>query len=485
LNNILTERYLSLDAARKADLRRALDASPLALKLLDYLDSGKKHKASTLELVRHLYGEPTADATAQALQNRFFKLRKKVLDLLDVASSDDASVQGVLPMERALYHCRELVNDNFFEQAQKDLQKLVADLWAKNIFELLPEALNLDTFCKRAMNMLDLHRKGLDEMELASSLHHDFRKMQAMGSRIFEATRRQEPEVAQKELAKMSVLSQRHHGYPRFAMVYHLAAVNNMPFWPGYSSRAHMRHINSMQKILTAHPDMPSTSYERNAAAILRYYVAMGLSNVYYYKGEVPEAYTHALTAWNILSQTPNMRLKKTESHYLNKVSMETAVGKYREAIHTIEELIEFHKVQGQDEKRLQAFSVLATTYTYAYPHIACPDPTFLLHRLNDYIALMQQKHSPAICEALCTKAIFCYMIGRPKEAKELAMLPETQPIFEVPGFGVFRELLSLGEKPTPDEKARVKAIFEQEIMHSDRGDVIESCKRGLRLLGV
>jgi hypothetical protein len=96
----------------------------------------------------------------------------------------------------------------------------------------------------------------------------------------------------------------------------------------------------------------------------------------------------------------------------------------------------------------------------------------------------MRQQHAPQISEALCTKAIFCWMNGRHDEAKNIALLPETVPIFDVPGFGMFKDLLTLGQNPSDAERQRVIRIFEQEIRTSDRGDVIESCKRGLRLLG-
>ncbi|MBP6721397.1 MAG: hypothetical protein KA239_03680 [Bacteroidia bacterium] len=484
MNHLLSQRFHSLDSDRKTQLRRVLQDSPMALRLLDFLQQTKKEKPSTLEIVQFVYGPATAELPLNVQQNRFFKLRKKVLELMDHADEQGESVEGVLPLERRLFHSRELVNDNFFEQAQKELSALVADLWSANVFEWLPEALHLQVICKRALNVKEALSTLLTDLENAAQLQFEFRRMQAMGGRLFEATMAQNSELAQKEFAKMSSVSQRFSQYPRFALVYHLAAVNNMPFWAGYSSRAHMRHINAMKRIVETQPEMPGNTFERNTGPILRYYIAMALSTASMYKGEIQEAHAQAVIAWDILSKTPNMRLKKTETHYHNKASIEVTVGKYRDAIQTMEELIEFLKVQNQDARRLQAYSKLATTYTYAYPNILCPDPQFLLNRLEDYIALMRQQHAPQISEALCTKAIFYRMNGRHDEAKSIALLPETAPIFDVPGFGMFKDLLTLGQNPSDAERQRVIRIFEHEIRTSDRGDVIESCKRGLRLLG-
>jgi hypothetical protein len=484
MNHLLSQRFHALNSSRKAQLRRVLKDSPMALRLLDFLVNTKKEKPSTLEVVQFVYGPATGELPLNVQQNRFFKLRKKVLALMDHVDEKGDPVEGVLPLERRLFHSRELVNDNFFEQAQKELSGLVADLWSANVFEWLPEALHLQVICRRALNVKEALPSLLNDLENAAQLQFEFRRMQATGGRLFEATMAQNSELAQKEFAKMSSVSQRFSQYPRFALVYHLAAVNNMPFWVGYSSRAHMRHINVLKRIVEIHPEMPGNTFERNAGPILRYYIAMALSTASMYKGEIREAHAQAVIAWEILSQTPNMRLKKTESHYHNKASIEVTVGKYRDAIQTMEELIEFLKVQNQDARRLQAYSKLATTYTYAYPSILCPDPQFLLNRLEDYIALMRQQHAPQISEALCTKAIFCWMNGRHDEAKNIALLPETVPIFDVPGFGMFKDLLTLGQNPSDAERQRVIRIFEQEIRTSDRGDVIESCKRGLRLLG-
>lgn len=49
----------------------------------------------------------------------------------------------------------------------------------------------------------------------------------------------------------------------------------------------------------------------------------------------------------------------------------------------------------------------------------------------------------------------------------------------------MFKDLLTLGQNPSDAERQRVIRIFEHEIRTSDRGDVIESCKRGLRLFGI
>ena len=170
----------------------------MALRLLDFLQQTKKEKPSTLEIVQFVYGPATAELPLNVQQNRFFKLRKKVLELMDHADEQGESVEGVLPLERRLFHSRELVNDNFFEQAQKELSALVADLWSANVFEWLPEALHLQVICKRALNVKEALSTLLTDLENAAQLQFEFRRMQAMGGRLFEATMAQNSELAQK-----------------------------------------------------------------------------------------------------------------------------------------------------------------------------------------------------------------------------------------------------------------------------------------------
>src|ERR1041385_5871622 len=184
MNSLLQNRYNELGKEEIFLLRKRISDSPRALLLFDFLEKRKEKKINTNDAVDFIYKGDSEKF--EVVRNRFFKLRKQVIDLInDSGKSSSANGMLLLPLEEKLYRCRQLISENHFQLAKNELRQLIAECREANIFEILPEAIGQLIYCNMAMNVLKENEKLLTELNEASSLLNDLRQMQVLSRKIY------------------------------------------------------------------------------------------------------------------------------------------------------------------------------------------------------------------------------------------------------------------------------------------------------------
>jgi hypothetical protein len=249
------------------------------------------------------------------------------------------------------------------------------------------------------------------------------------------------------------------------------------------TTKSSARHLTALKKILAQNPMMPGAYYEPNATAIMQFYLLMGEGTNLYMKGNVQECYKLFRQAWDIQERTANLRIRKSDAHFLNKIAIEIATARYREAIKTAEELIEFQKEQRHEEKRLKGYAEMALVYSYSWPALRCPNPEFIMRMLREYITVLKRTKSPDLDNALSTQAIFHFLCGDFKTANKLIAKPNVRAVFDHPFLDGYIDLLSMNSA-TPREKVnalRKKTL--QQIHNVKSSDVHFSMKRVMNFI--
>lgn len=484
MNNVLQSGYDLLRAEEKRDLRQRLSDSPRAILLLDFLEDRKGKKFNTVDAVATIYSDER-DEEFTTLRNRFFKLRKHIISTLDQNTDGATAGVALLPLEEELFRCRQLIGGNHFAQVSKQLKALIAECRRMNIFELLPEAYNLLVYAHLALNNISELERNLRDMEESSRLLDDLRSVQAMARRIYLGAITRDTDAVAKQLQAMRRIVLRRSGFPRFELYYHFIVVTNAPSVPGYSGKGHARHLASMKKMMAKYPGMPAGSYEPNGTVLMQYYLLVADGSHHFMRGDVHSCYALFKESWEIQERIPNLKLRRSESHFKNKIAIEVATGRYREAVKTAHELIDFQKEHKQEEKRLNGYAELAVIYSYAYPTLKCPDPEFLSRQLKALTALLKREKSMQLGDGQATQAIFAFMNKDWKQAKSIMQRESARQVFHSMDLDIYTELLCLsplsGIEKVKEIRKRIQSMMDK-VVASDR---VYSLRRALNLVSI
>ncbi|MBI3509124.1 MAG: hypothetical protein HY064_00555 [Bacteroidetes bacterium] len=481
MNQLLQNRYNELGTEQRSELRHELKDSPMALKLIGILEQKKDKKINMIEVIGLLYGNETG---FEVRRNRYFKLRRLLLDRMEIQGTDEKRSSGkLLPLEKKLFECRQLVSENHFQLAKQQLRELVNECRERNIFEIYPEAVSQLIYCNLAMNVLKENQKLADELVEASKLLHDLRLMQAIVRKLYSHVVARSHTHVHEALAHLRRIAIRRKNFPRYRLFYHFTVITNTSGIPGGSTKATARHFTSLKRLLEKHPGMPAGYYEANAATILQFYLNMAEGTHYFMKGNVPACYRLFKEAWSIQDRTPNLRIRRSESSFSNRIAIEIATGRFRDALKTAEELIEFQKEQHQEEKRLKGFADMAMIYTYSWPTLTCKDPDFIKGKLREYISSLKKNDSPQLTEALTTQAVFLFLNKEFREASKIAKQTAVMKMFSAMGLEIYNELLLLTDRSTAAEIDALKKKTEVTLHHAVSSDLVISMKRAMNLV--
>jgi hypothetical protein len=482
MNQLLQNRYNELGPEEIAQLRHKLADSPRALLLFDLLEKRRDKKINISDAVSFIYKDQAENF--ETLRNRFFKLRKQVIEYIgENRKSTGSGGFTLLPLEEALYKSRQLISENHFQLARNELKILINECRKQNILELLPDAISQLIYCNMAMNVLKDNEKLLDEISDASLLLNDLRHAQASSRKIYHYVLSKQYDRIPAVLRQLRRLAIMRAGFPRFRMLYHFTVVGYTIGIPGFSTRAHARHLGALKKLMAKHPGMPAGYYEPNGAALMQFYMLMAEGNHLFMKGDVAACYKYFLASWEIMERTPNLRIRRADSYFGNRIAIEIATGRYREALKTAEDLIEFQKEQRQEEKRLKGFAEMAVIYSYAYPLMKCPNPEFLTSQLKSYVSVLKKNDSTMLPEGLSTLAIFYFMNGDWKAAKKIMQGEETQRVFQRMNLGVYNKLLVMSPASGAAQITELKAEIEKQLHKAVSSDMVFSLRRALNLL--
>jgi|GEM_PF-3412301 len=482
MNNFIREEYQRLPQVSREQLRRQFTGSPKMLRLLDLLEQPKKF--GTYEAVHHVYEEDTE--AFEVLRNRYFKLRKKLAEVLEQGGGGEAADAGVslMPLEQEFYRCRTLVQNNHFQEARRRLEKLVSECWERNIFELLPDALNQMLFCNFAMNIFRDNKRVYDQLAEANSLLNSLNEQRLSARRAYEETLLSGYEKARPFVARLKTIALQHKNYPRFELYYQFTAFTLGTGSRGNDVRVLARHWNRVQELLKKYPDVPAAFYEPHSVEMMQSYLYTAQGFYAFQRGDVEECHRCFMLSWDIHDRTPGLRIRRTDSQFVNRIAIEVATGRFREALQTAEQMLEFFKDQREEEKRLKAYAEMVQVYTYAWPQLKPHNAEFLLGKLDEYIKVQRRDNLPTYGLNIGLKAVFLLQLGEPAKAARLGRMPETREGFERTQVPVYNEIFDLaGKKASPEKVEELRKNIQQLYGKAKEAGLIYALKRALALV--
>jgi tetratricopeptide (TPR) repeat protein len=427
MNHRLLADYRKLNVAERARLERDFSDSPKMLALASFLGQVKGDKFRTEDAVAALYDtDPEPQPPYATLENRFYKLRKKLLDYLEAALRPPDGL--LMPEEAEYYQCRNLFRERAFTEALRRLQALEAVCWERNLFEILPNVLYEQVIAHQFLSQLPESGMALERLQKATEVAHAFEEARALTRHSFltqVAAGRKDPLAILKQLQR---LAKHYAEYPRFELLWRVeqCAYEAWQFGSVQLSR-YEKTYKQLEQLVQRCPDVPFHRYAPGYATQAWHRIQNSALSYYFNNGHYADALHRSEAAW-AMAQREGSGIVLAETDYRNRVMLYCANQVWDRAIETAEELIADQKKRGQEP--YYGYQLMGLAYVFGYPHIK-PGTRLdvILNRQRDYVRQLEANPGSEfwIGEVLSTMAVLLFVHRRFIEAENEFQKPACQ----------------------------------------------------------
>lgn len=458
MNKDLYHLYQDLAPRDKATINERFAEAPKMLQLIKLVITQGK-TLNTIKAVNSIYGEELGSQSFQKLTNRFYKLRQELKEWLLVQLKDSPAC--FTDIERELSYLQLLVIKNEYSHAIEKLIKLEQRCWELNLFELLPQVLELCIRCLQALefNNHTKQKEYVEKYRVAQKLFLLVKELRSFGFAMLY-----EKDIEQV-LQTMRRIIKPYSKYPRFKKIYHYLAFRRSIFLPNPQYNAISRHLNNYKKILTAHPQMPCLQYEQYYME--RTAIAFYESEAVYFalRNDFKKAYRALKEREKEINLKSDIYIKTTERDLHNYSIIYVNAGAYEEALTYIQQIKDFQAEHKDMDIIYPYYYNELDLYGSGFDKTTCPNPEKLIKQIDAYLETLPER-----IKALTLTMKFKFLVAQKdwKAAKALLKVPELLNFFNkhlaIDDFiAHFHSLLSaITQQKTADLQA-LAAVCKQE----------------------
>jgi tetratricopeptide (TPR) repeat protein len=442
----LLKWYQNLSVAEKQSLKDIFANSPKAYRCLSYLENIKSDNfIEQSKLITHIYKEELQNTEYKVIENRFFKLRKKIIESIQKPSLLAPKDETLTEEEKVWLKLRHDIQKNDFHELLPKLISLYETLKNRNIFELMPSVID------GIINYYQIFRtKGevkpwIEEWKKASDLLQEWESHKTDVRTAYQNIIEFGFESARSILSDMKKRAKKMQEYPRFSMVYHYTYVNSKIHDASKDFRITEKNFKELFAIHEQNPYTPlvvyRANYIRETEFAIKFQWKLFLCRL--------QRYQQALSISDeIWSDVQEGNIPSSEALYTNRVYVQCAANAYKEAIDTVKEYIQFLRQNKKRSRLIYAYTQLVAAYSVGFPDIPLQNTDFFKKQFFEYIKEVEK--NPDILEATfriedlyALKVMYLCIIGDIKEA--IQYYPKASLYFEkheVPFMKNFLDIL-------------------------------------------
>lgn len=399
MNKYLYDSYTKLGETERAAFVGKFKNSPTVIKFIKFIEKSPVPNFKTVSAIDSVYAGEKEKIPYNVLENRFFKLRKKLLDELEGSRKNDASLIHT-EEELKFLNAKQLLAAGNKEMAYRHLAELEKACWEKNIFELLPAVIDQLIFCNQSFNRLDNNKELYTRQEKAIALLRDIQVCIMTTRKIYEINYTKGVKHALKELAMLRNFASKHREYPRFLLCYHHVSAYYKLGSKDHAGheQAISRHLTAFKKLQAAHPAIPLMTYKVNYVQQQHMHFSQMIMSYHFSRCEFEETYQVMKEVWEeIIKKDSILNMYKTESSYYNMITAQTMTQRWQEALATINDFMAYVKANHQTDKLLLANVLKARIYTDVYPLSFKMNPAFLMEQVDEYVKILRKSDNMMI----------------------------------------------------------------------------------------
>lgn len=394
INAALVRRVSELSADAFAALQKKQGKAPLMHSFLQFLQQQKSGKFKTHEAVAHLYQIKKSQSNYALFENRFFKLRKKLFS--EVQGSATITHDLFTPQEIALHEIKSLTISGKHQEANALFPALEKKLWDENIFELLPELLELAVFNNQMQRKNQENVAIYQRMELAAALYTDLFEAKKMARQIYDTNITAGVKDAAPLFVKLQRLSIQRKQYPRFKLIYNLISATckmgggGLDFIPDFKITS--RFISVINQIHTLHPNMPDyrfiTGYTDTQNYLFQHLKVMNYFNAFHFK----EAAVLMKQLYDSVVEE-NSPLQRMKGNVLYSSTCQVLVmgEQHLDLLEVANSYLKFLRETNQNDKLMNAYIEIINAHIWLHPHPSGYTPAFIKEKLEQYAGTIKK----------------------------------------------------------------------------------------------
>lgn len=447
MNDLLLQKVKNLTENEWNHLQKQMEYAPLLKKLAFTFRNHQEGNLKTRTLVHAVYGNAHSEDFA-VLENRLYKLRKKLSDLLQSLSGNVAT-RKLAQEEETKELCKAMIEIGELAQAIKTLGFLEEQCYSNNIFELLPEIIDMLIQANQSLNRFSETQKLYPKFEETTLLYIALAKMKVLARQVYETNVNQGIHATQPLFKQMDLIARAHTQFPRFKLIYNFVAAYYKAGSGGKNgnvkSYAVSRHIAVAKELMKQNPNMPIIGYSKDFQQVQQFRIKE-LETMFLFR---QFRFEEAATVCNELLKDvlePTNKLKRLLNEVLlsNTIHVNIAAKNSEKAFEAVKIYFQFLRDNKHHERMPRAFCELANVASTL--HIKPPflNAKTLLKGIDDFIAdAKKNKYSDLETSARFLKAKTLFLLGKKEAALKIFESKEVQNHFlHKPTKQLFYELL-------------------------------------------
>lgn len=423
MNKYIHDTFKKLSESERSELVFTFKNSPTVLRFIEFLNTSKVANFKSTAAIEAVYAEEKGKIAPAVLENRFFKLRKKLMDEMEGKQNKEIDLLHT-DEELKLLKAKHLIASENKESGYKQLQELEKICWEKNIFELLPALLDLMIFCNQSFNRNDSNIPLYKKFKKAIELQADMYTCNMISRQVYEINFTKGISFAQKELNTMRAFANKHKDYPRFLLCYHHVSAYYKLGSRDYATETQVltRHLSAFKKLQAQYPLIPLMNYKANYVQLQHMHFGQMMMSYHFGRCEFEETYQIIDNFAKLMDDEHSIyKTHKTESFYYNWITAQCMTQRYSEANETIQKFAAYLKTNHRTEKLIVTNVLKARIYTDIVPLTFNMDPDFLLDQVEDYAKMLRKEDNMMISldQTLVVRMKLLIMKGSLKKAKQ------------------------------------------------------------------
>ncbi len=391
MNRQLLQTYRFLTSTEKQSIRKGLSGQGLVLKLMDFLDTCPNENYFNTEAVAFLYS-PSSEKY-KILENRYYKLRKKLMESLQIQHMSQPSESLFHRYEIEFKTLQKSIRDGQVLKNYPRLEALVNQLWKDNLFELLPEALDTLILANQTFNRLEKNQALHTSFELALQLHADMFKALNLARKVYEYNFTKGMNAAQVYLSELKQIATKNKDFDRFRYCYEFASAYYKLGSREYVHAMNIvgRHLNKVWELHNKNPQMPLFNFRVNYEAGQRFHLLEIRAFYLYNTCNFKPSYD---TYRQILDEPTNTKSQLglvNETTYINAIRGALASEQPKDALEYCRKLEQFQTANQQRKGYNPVSMVYLQLYLDYQVKLNDKAPDYLYQQLQSDIAFLKQ----------------------------------------------------------------------------------------------
>jgi hypothetical protein len=462
MNKYIYESFKKLSDTERSALAHRFKDSPTVARFINFIEKADSPNFKTTLAIEVVYAEEKEKTEFRILENRYFKLRKKVADELKQAKNTDLSGLQTEEEQRFL-NARYLIASENKELAYKQLVALEKECWEKNIFELLPSIIDQMIFCNQSFNRLGNNKPLFERQKEAIELQRDMNVLGMTTRMIYEINFTKGADHTSNAMASLRKLAARHKQYPRFLLCYYYVTAYYKLGSNNTNELTISRNLSAYKKLQKKYPLIPLMQYKTNYVQFQHMHFNQIMISWHFGRCEFEEAYHSMKEVWKMMVNDNSIfKVYKTESSFYNMITAQCMTRNYQEAFETTNEFTAYLKANQQTDKLLVPNVLKAWIYADIYPATFKMNPVFLSEQLDEYIKILKKADNTMIAldQTLVLKAKMLIIDKKYDKALKVLKDPVAESYLNALNLnGTFKQLISILHSGSENSKQKLSEL--------------------------